>query len=59
MKFYPKDSAIGFNVSDKKDIIACMGELGSSIQSIDVLENGSVIGYLGGQGVTIGHLKDE
>ena len=59
MKFYRKNSTIGVDVNNEQDIIACMGELAYSIQSVDVLERGVVIGYIGGQGVTLGFLKDE
>lgn len=59
MKFYRKNCTKGVEVSNKQDIIACMGELAYSIQSIEIIERGVVIGYIGGQGVTLGFLKDE
>lgn len=59
MKFYRVNSSIGINVNNRQDIIACLGELGYSIESIDVLRNGLVIGYIGEQGITLGYLKDE
>lgn len=57
--FYRKNSTTGIYVSSKQDIIACMGGLGYSIDSIDILDNGLVIGYIKGQGVTLGYIKDE
>lgn len=59
MKFYRINSTTGFHVSSKMDIIACLGEFASSIESIDILDNGLVIGYIGGQGVTLGQLKND
>ena len=58
MKFYRKNSTIGVDVCSKQEIIAYMGEIGNSIQSIDVTNNGLVIGYIGGQGVVLGYLKE-
>lgn len=59
IKFYHKNSSAGIYVSSKQDIIACMGELGYSIDSIDINNNGLVIGYIKGQGVTLGYLKED
>lgn len=59
MKFYRKNSIEGVYVNSKQDIIACMGELGNSIESIDVHEDGLIIGYIRGQGVALGQLKEE
>lgn len=59
VRFYPKNSSTGMIVNNRQDIIACMGELGYNIQSIDILENGLVIGYIGGQGFTLGHIVEE
>lgn len=59
MKFVAKNSMSGVYVSSKKDIIACLGELGYSIESIEIYNNGLVIGYIGGQGVTLGQVTDE
>lgn len=59
VRFYPKNSSTGVSVNNRQDIIACMGELGYNIQSIDILENGLVIGYIEGQGFTLGHIVEE
>lgn len=57
--FEPKDGRNAIIVSSIEEILEYMGELGYSIQSIDVNENGLVIGYIGGQGIVLGQLKDE
>lgn len=57
--FYRKNSSAGVYVSSEHDIIACMGEIGHSIESIDILNSGLVIGYIGGQGVTLGRIIEE
>lgn len=57
--FYRKNSSTGVYVSSEHDIIACMGELGYRIESIDIHNSGLVIGYIGGQGVTLGQLIEE
>ena len=59
MKFIARNSFTGVYVNNEQDIIACLGELGYSIESIDVLDNGLVIGYIGGQGVTLGQVVEE
>lgn len=59
MKFYRKNNRTGVYVSSNQDIIACMGEPGNSIESIDVHEGGLVIGFIRGQGVVLGQLKEE
>lgn len=59
MKFYQKRGNVGYPVNSEQDIIDYMGELGYSINSIDILENGLVIGYIGGQGVTVGYLRED
>ena len=59
MKFYQKRGNVGYPVNSEQDIIDYMGELGYSINSIDILENGLVIGYIGEQGITLGHLRDD
>lgn len=58
MFFYRKNSTKGVLVNSKQDILACMGDLGYSIDSI-VVHDSLVIGYIGGQGVTLGHLIEE
>ena len=59
MKFYQKKGSLGYPVNSKQDIIDYLGELGYSIGSVDILENGLVIGYIGEQGVTLGYLRDD
>ena len=59
MKFYRTNSITGVYVNSKQDIIAYFGELGYSFDSIDSLDTGLVIGYIRGQGVTLGQLKEE
>ena len=57
MYFYPNDGRDGVLVNSLQDIRNYMGELGHSIGDIDIQSNGLVIGYMGGQGVTLGRLK--
>lgn len=53
VKFYPNDGRQGVLVSSKQDIIDYMGEIGDSLNSIDILESGAVIGYIAEQGVQL------
>ena len=59
MKFYQKGRSEGYPVNSKQDIIDSMGEFGYSIGSIEILENGLVIGYIGEQGITLGYLRED
>lgn len=59
MYFYPKDGRDGVLVNSLQDIRNYMGELGYNIGEIDIQSNGLVIGYMRGQGVTLGQLKED
>ena len=59
IKFIAKNSITGVYVSSMQDIKSCLGELGYSIESIDILDNGLVVGYIEGQGVTLGRVVEE
>lgn len=56
MKYYPTNSTIGYDVSSKQDIIACLGDLGESLTSVEILNNGLVVGFIAEQGVTLGRV---
>ena len=57
MKFYPTNSNDCVDVNSSQDIKEYMGEIGESLNSIEVLEGGLVIGHIAEQGITLGRVK--